>query len=111
MISPLRVADTASVLSLELGNALEKYGHWPSPTAIVSDGPYGLSKFPGDLNGEESLGEWYALHIATWSKQALPETTLWFWCSEVEWAKVHSVLKLHGWRYVVSEICVQYQRG
>ena len=66
----------------------------------------------------------------------MPETTLWFWCSEVGWAEVHPVLRLHGWCYkaahiwdkgvghvagncngdtirgfpVVSEICVQYVR-
>jgi len=134
--SPLRVEDAIGTLSVELGDALEKYEHWPIPTAIVSDGPYGLSKFPGDPNGEESLGEWYAPHIAVWSKRAVPETTLWFWCSEVGWAEVHPVLKLHGWHYkaahiwdkgighvagncngdtirgfpVVSEICVQYVR-
>nr|VFJ72507.1 MAG: site-specific DNA-methyltransferase (adenine-specific) [Candidatus Kentron sp. FM]VFJ72846.1 MAG: site-specific DNA-methyltransferase (adenine-specific) [Candidatus Kentron sp. FM]VFK20058.1 MAG: site-specific DNA-methyltransferase (adenine-specific) [Candidatus Kentron sp. FM] len=134
--TPLRVENAVGALSVELGDALEKYEHWPSPTAIVSDGPYGLAKFPGDPQSEESLGEWYAPHMAAWSKKALPETTLWFWCSEVGWAEVHPVLKLHGWRYkaghiwdkgighvagncngdtirgfpVVSEICVQYVR-
>ena len=65
-----------------------------------------------------------------------PKRPLWFWCSEVGWAEVHPVLKLHGWHYrtahiwdkgvghvagncngdsirgfpVVTEICVRYVR-
>ncbi len=122
--------------AVELGDALNHYPKWPQPTAIVSDGPYGLSMFPGDPHAADKLGEWYAPHIAAWSRFALPETTLWFWCSEVGWAEVHGVLKLHGWKYraahiwdkgvghvagncnsdsirgfpVVSEICVRYVR-
>lgn len=121
---------------VELADALDCYSRWPQPSAIVVDGPYGLSKFPGDPRSHEDLAEWYAPHIAEWSRLALPETTLWFWCSEVGWAEVHPVLKLHGWRYkaahiwdkgvghvagncngdtirgfpVVTEICVQYLR-
>ena len=117
-------------------DAMICYRDWPNPTVIVSDGPYGLGKFPGEPNTADNLGEWYAPHVAEWARRALPETTLWFWCSEVGWAEVHSVLKMHGWRYkathiwdkgvghiagncnsdtirgfpVVSEICVQYVR-
>lgn len=117
-------------------DAMTCYSKWPRPTVIVADGPYGLGKFPGEPNTADNLGEWYAPHVAEWSRHALPETTLWFWCSEVGWAEVHSVLKLHGWRYkaahiwdkgighvagncngdtirgfpVVTEICVQYVR-
>lgn len=135
--SPLLVEDTAHpLISLHLGDSLENYEKWPSPTAIVSDGPYGLAKFPGEPNGVDSLAEWYAPHIAEWSKKSTAETTLWFWCSELAWAEVHQVLKLHGWKYkaahiwdkgighvagncngdtirgfpVVTEICVQYVR-
>ncbi|GAB6041110.1 DNA methyltransferase [Endothiovibrio diazotrophicus] len=135
--SPMLVEDTARpLISLHLGDSLENYEKWPSPTAIVSDGPYGLAKFPGEPNGVDSLAEWYAPHIAEWSKKSTAETTLWFWCSELAWAEVHQVLKLHGWKYkaahiwdkgighvagncngdtirgfpVVTEICVQYVR-
>ncbi|RME55928.1 site-specific DNA-methyltransferase [Candidatus Parcubacteria bacterium] len=123
-------------ISLFLGDALDKYAEWPTPTAIISDGPYGLGKFPGDPNGTETLAEWYAPHVAEWSRRASAETTLWFWCSEQGWAEVHRVLKLHGWKYkaahiwdkgighvagncngdtirgfpVVTEMCVQYVR-
>lgn len=121
---------------VEYANALDCYENWSSPTVIISDGPYGLSKFDGDPNNPDSLAELYAPHVAAWSKYSLPQTTLWFWCSEVGWAEVHSLLKTHGWQYkaahvwdkgighvagnsngdsirgfpVVSEVCVQYVR-
>ena len=129
-------ADQGSA-AVSLGDALAYYGSWPSPTAIVSDGPYGLGKFPGEPATADNLGEWYEPHIVEWSQRALPETTLWFWCSEVGWAEVHPVLKQHGWQYrvlhtwdkgvghvagncnsdtirrfpVVTEVCVQYVRA
>src|SRR6056297_732448 len=104
-VSPLKVENSSvPKVSLHLGDVLKKYGDWPSPTAIISDGPYGLSKFPGDPNGVDGLGELYAPHIAEWSKKATAETTLWFWCSELGWAEVHQVLKLHGWKYKAAHI-------
>ena len=122
--------------SRTLGDAMSCYKNWPQPTAIIADGPYGLGKFPGEPNSADALGKWYAPHIAEWARLALPETTLWLWCSEVGWAEVHPVLKMHGWRYkaahvwdkgvghvagncngdtirgfpIVTEICVQYVR-
>ena len=95
--------DDASA-SLTLGDTMACYGKWPSPTAIIADGPYGLGKFPGDPSTADDLGVWYAPHIAEWARRALPETTLWFWCSEVGWAEVHPVLKLHGWRYKAAHV-------
>ena len=121
---------------IELADALERYAHWPAPTVIVSDGAYGVSGFPGDPPTPESLANWYAPHIAAWSRYALPETTLWFWGVEIGWATVHPVLALHGWEYralhiwdkgvahvagnvnsktirrfpVVTEVCAQYVR-
>ena len=136
-ITPLEVVSSnISYANIELANAIDCYERWPKPTVIVSDGPYGLSKFPGDPASPNDLGKWYAPHVAAWARRALPETTLWFWCSELGWAEVHPVLKLHGWKYkaahiwdkgvghiagncnsesirgfpVVSEICVQYVR-
>ena len=121
---------------VEHANALDCYANWLSPTVIVSDGPYGLSKFPGDPKSPDSIAEIYAPHIAAWSKYSTAQTTLWFWCSELGWAEVHPLIKAHGWQYraahiwdkgighiagncngdsirgfpVVSEICVQYVR-
>ena len=135
--SPVVVATpTGGSAQITLGDAMDQYAAWPKPAAIIVDGPYGLGMFPGDPLSAEELPEWYAPHVAEWSRHALPETTLWFWCSEVGWAEVHSVLKTHGWTYkaahfwdkgighvagncngdtirgfpVVTEICVQYVR-
>lgn len=121
---------------LMFDDALQQYAGWPSPTVIISDGPYGLGKFPGEPKSTDDLAEWYDDHVRAWSRHSTPETTLWFWCSELGWAEVHPVLKAQGWRYraahiwnkgvghvagncnsntirsfpVVTEICVQYVR-
>lgn len=121
---------------IEHADALDRYQAWAPPTAIIVDGPYGVSGFPGDSPTPEGLAEWYAPHAAMWSKHALPSTTLWFWGTELSWATVHPVLALHGWEYrtahvwdkgighiagnvngntirrfpVVTEVCVQYTR-
>ncbi len=81
------------------GDALAFYEKWPAPTCIIADGPYGLGKFPGEPHSTDKLAEWYAPHVAAWSKFARPNATLWFWNSEIGWAKSHPVLELHGWEY------------
>ena len=122
------------LVSLWFGNSLDHYGEWPAPTVIVSDGAYGVLGFEGDTSGHLGLPDWYEPHIVAWSRAATPQTTLWFWNSEIGWAAVHPVLERHGWRYqncnvwdkglghiagnvntqkirrfpVVSEVCVQY---
>lgn len=122
------------LISVQLGDSLEHYRQWATPTVIVSDGGYGVLGFEGDTSGHLGLPDWYEPHIAEWSKQATPLTTLWFWNSEIGWAAVHPILEKHGWRYVnaniwnkgkghiagnvntakirrfpvVSEVCVQY---
>jgi len=114
--------------------AEELYAHWPTPTCIISDGPYGLSGFPGDPPTPAELIEWYRPHVAAWSERSTPQTTLWFWNSELGWATVHPLLIEHGWEYrcchvwdkgighiagnsntatlrkfpVITEVCVQY---
>lgn len=133
--SPRDVVEIDGV-RIELADALSRYANWPAPTAIISDGPYGLGLFPGDPRTVEGLVEAYEPHIAAWSRFALPETTLWFWCSEIGWATVHPLLAKYGWLYrsahvwdkgighiagnvnsktirkfpVVTELCVQYIR-
>ena len=123
--------------NLYLGDFSEVSTDWPSPTVIVADGPYGVASYPGDPVSHEELAEWYSPHVACWSEQALPETTLWFWNTEIGWASVHPVLARHGWEYrschiwdkglghiagnansktlrrfpVVTEVCVQYVRN
>lgn len=122
--------------SLYCGDFLNASPDWPAPTAIIADGPYGVAGYPGDPPSPDALAEWYLPHIARWSEQALPETTLWFWNTEIGWAIVHPALTQHGWEYrschvwdkglshiagnansktlrrfpVVTEVCVQYVR-
>jgi len=117
-----------------LGNSLDYYNDWPTPTVLVSDGGYGILGFEGDTSDHVGLPDWYESHIKEWSKYANSQTTLWFWNSEIGWASVHPILEKHGWRYVnaniwdkgkghiagnintgkirrfpvVSELCVQY---
>jgi DNA methylase len=86
-------------VAIHLDRAERLYAQWPSPTCIISDGPYGVSGFPGDEPKWTSLASWYEPHIKAWSQEATPQTTLWFWNTEVGWASVHPVLVNHGWEY------------
>ena len=85
--------------SVTLGDALDVYESWLPPSVIISDGPYGLGKFPGEPVTPENLAAWYAPHAAAWARHSLPSTTLWFWNSEIGWAQSHPALQLHGWQY------------
>ena len=122
------------LIQVHYGDSLKLYDEWERPTCIVSDGAYGVLGFEGDTSNHIGVPEWYESHVEAWSKYATPETTLWFWNSEIGWASVHPVLERHGWRYqnaniwdkglahiagnvntkkirrfpVVSEVCVQY---
>lgn len=84
---------------LHHGDSLKLYEHWPQPTCIIADGPYGLGKFPGEPQSVVGLPAWYAPHVAAWSKHAATDATLWFWGSELSWATVHGVIELNGWQY------------
>jgi len=86
-------------VALYKGDALELYDKWEPPTVIISDGPYGLGKFPGEPHSPDKLAEWYAPHAAAWAMRSQPFTTLWFWNTEIGWAKAHPALEMHGWRY------------
>ena len=125
---------TKNGISLYFGDGLDYYRKRKKPTVIVSDGGYGVLGFEGDTSDHLGLPEWYEPHIEAWSKYATPQTTLWFWNSEIGWAAVHPVLEKYGWRYqncniwnktkahiagnintkkirrfpVVTEVCVQY---
>lgn len=128
---------TRDQVSIHFDHAEKLYADWRTPTCILSDGPYGVSGFPGDNHTPESLAEWYEPHIKVWSERSTPETTLWFWNTEVGWATVHPVLLAHGWEYrccniwdkglghiagnantktlrkfpVVTEVCVHYVKA
>lgn len=118
------------------GDALDHYKRWDPPTAIIADGPYGLSSYPGDPPTTRDLPDAYRAHIRAWSAYALPSTSLWFWNSELGWATMHPLLDEEGWDYrschiwdkgighiagncntktirkfpVVTEVCVQYTK-
>lgn len=118
-------------------DVLNLYASWPTPTLIISDGPYGIGGFPGDPRKPEYLSEWYEPHIKIWSEKSKPFTTVWFWNTEIGWANVHPILKKYGWNYVnchiwnkglshiagnansktlrkfpvVTEVCVQYVKN
>ena len=118
------------------GPAEDFYAKWPKPTVIVSDGPYGVSGYKGDLPTADGLVHWYTDHVRQWSLFSTPRTTLWFWNTELGWATVHPLLVECGWQYkccnvwdkglghvagntntgtltrlpVVSEVCAQYVR-
>ena len=92
------------------------------------------SGFEGDTSDHLGVPAWYEPHVKAWAAAATPQTTLWFWNSEIGWAATHPVLERHGWRYVncniwnkgvghiagnvdttkirrfpvVTEVCVQY---
>lgn len=125
---------TDGQVTLTRGNSLSLYADWDRPTVIVSDGAYGVLGFEGDTADHLDIPRWYEEHIKAWSRFATPQTTLWFWNSEIGWASAHPILEKHGWRYVnaniwnkgkahiagnvntakirrfpvVSEVCVQY---
>jgi DNA methylase len=125
---------TDSDVTLCLGDSIDHYASWLPPQVIVSDGAYGILGFEGDTSDHLGIADWYEPHIKAWSECATPQTTLWFWNSEIGWATAHPVLERYGWRYVnanvwnkgkahiagnvntakirrfpvVTEICVQY---
>lgn len=93
-----------SLVRLFHGNSLEFYDSWPEATVIVSDGAYGVLGFDGDTSDHLRLPEWYEPHIKAWAARATPQTTLWFWNSEIGWAAVHPVLERNGFRYVNANV-------
>jgi site-specific DNA-methyltransferase (adenine-specific) len=124
------------VSHISFGNSLTHYSSWPDPLTIISDGAYGIGGFEGDPSTPQELPEWYEDHIKVWSDRSSPQTTLWFWNTEVGWASVHPMLLSHGWVYeqlvtwdkgighvagnvnsktirglpVVTEVCARYTR-
>jgi hypothetical protein len=113
------------------------YDRWPEPVCIIADGPYGIAGFAGDPPTPDGLADWYRPHLAAWTRRATPQTTLWFWGTEVGWATVHGAIVECGWEYrschiwnkglahiagnansqtlrkfpVVTEVCAQYVKA
>jgi hypothetical protein len=104
-VAPLRGSSfSVNGASIYLADVKKLYQDWPTPTVIISDGAYGLGLFPGDPHTPSGLIDWYQPHIEAWSRYATPETTLWFWNSELGWATVHPLLVSLGWQYVSCNI-------
>lgn len=95
---------TNSLVDIHRGDSLDFYEAWPTPTVIVSDGGYGVLGFDGDTSDHAGLPGWYEPHVQAWASRATPQTTLWFWNSEIGWAAVHPVLERHGFRYVNANV-------
>ncbi len=124
-------------VAIHFDRAEDLYATWPTPTCIISDGPYGVMGFPGDEPRADALARWYEPHVRAWSARATAQTTLWFWGTELGWAIVHPLLAATGWEYrccntwdkglghvagnansqtlrkfpVVTEVCVHYVKG
>ncbi|MBT6994917.1 MAG: site-specific DNA-methyltransferase [Candidatus Cloacimonetes bacterium] len=92
------------LVNLYEGDSLDFYKKWEKPITIISDGAYGILGFEGDTSDHFDLPAWYEPHIKEWSKVATPQTTLWFWNTEIGWATIHPLLEKYGWRYVQSNI-------
>ena len=123
-------------ISISNADVSELYEDWDAPTTIVSDGAYGTGLFPDEPDDPYDIDEWYEPHIKAWSEHATPQTTLWFWNTELGWAEVHPLLEEYGWEYrgcniwnkgmghiagnsntkklrkfpQVTEVCIQYVR-
>jgi site-specific DNA-methyltransferase (adenine-specific) len=91
-------------IHLFLGDSLDYYLGWDSPTVIISDGPYGIGGFPGDPHSSGELQAWYEPHFDIWSQLSKPQTTLWFWNTEQGWASLHNTLIKKGWDFVNCHI-------
>ncbi|HZO21709.1 MAG TPA: DNA methyltransferase [Steroidobacteraceae bacterium] len=133
-VLPQQARHAAAGMEVSFGDSALLCAGWPAPVCIVSDGGYGVLGFEGDTSDHLDLPQWYEAHVAAWALRATPQTTLWFWNSEIGWAAVHPLLERYGWRYVsanlwskgrahiagnvntgrirrfpvVTEICVQY---
>jgi site-specific DNA-methyltransferase (adenine-specific) len=48
---------TDGQISLHLGNSLDHYAQWDTPTVIVSDGAYGILGFEGDTSDHLGIAD------------------------------------------------------
>lgn len=108
--TPVRWNNLSKEIAVEyvLGDAMDQYDKWPSPSLIISDGPYGVSGYKGDLHTYSGLAEWYEPHIRKWTEKSKPAASLWFWNSEIGWATVHPILEKYGWEY---KSCCIWNKG
>lgn len=88
-----------SSVSISNSSAIDVYDSWLTPTCIVSDGAYGTGGFLTDPRTIDGLVGWYEPHIRKWTEKSTPSTTIWFWNTELGWAKVHTIFEKYGWLY------------
>jgi hypothetical protein len=60
------------LVTLQFGDAIDWYDRWPTPTAIISDGAYGVLGFEGDTSDHLGVPDWYEAHVAAWAAAATP---------------------------------------
>ena len=94
-----RAAEDRGV-GIYLGDALEMYGHWPSPVVIVSDGAYGVAGFPGDTPTIEGLTEWYAMYSFVRQPQTFPDVRL---QNSADPSDILLGIELKGWYLLAKE--------
>ena len=66
-LEPIDKAFTKDGVTIYHADVMDLYEGWEPPVVIISDGPYGVSGFPGDMPTAEELPEWYTSHIMAWS--------------------------------------------
>src|SRR5579863_9808002 len=93
-----------TLIKIYHSNFLECCASWDTPTVIISDGPYGISGFEGDMKSTEELQNWYDPFFDVWTSCSTPNTTLWFWNTEPGWASVHNLFISKGWDFVNCHI-------
>lgn len=55
--------------SITHGDSLKACDGWLALACIISDGPYGLGKYPGEPNTPDGLAEFYAPHAAALARR------------------------------------------
>ena len=70
-----------------------------APPSSFQTEPTAFFGFEGDTSNHLGIPEWYERHVEAWARYASPQTTLWFWNSEIGWAAAHPIIEKHGWRY------------
>ena len=96
--APTGTVGRGKAIVFERGPAVDVYKE--RSMVIVSDGAYGVPGFEGDISNHLDVPAWYEPHVKAWAEAARPNTTLWFWNSEIGWAVAHPIFEKYGWRYV-----------
>jgi hypothetical protein len=99
------------ICRMDFGDALEFYLEWEAPDVIISDGPYGLGIYPGEMRTPTTLANFYRPHAEAWARAAKPSTTLWFWNSELGWEYQEAVIWDKGIGHIAGKVNSKTIRG